>query len=769
MNRLALLTFYRALTRHKLYAALNIGGLGVGIAVFLVLALYVRFETGYETWLPHHDELYLIESHYSDDNSDLRARQSTPVAAWNAISRDLPDTLGTRLEPLNGTVVKDGIGVRERIAFVDPAFYKLFDLPVVEGDVRGALNSPANVILTERTAAKYFGGRSAVGQTLTVTTNGVAHSYRVAAVIKDLPSDTDLDFDLLTRLIPTEDKASPLYKGDHQWNYSGPRTYVRLGDAGVAQRFDGQLSGVVARHAQSETPEEPGYTLSLSTKPLVEVHFEQPGSRLTVLTLGIVGVLTLLIAIVNYVNLATARAGMRAREVAMRKVLGADRATLARHYVGEAIATTALAAFVGLVLAEIGLPLVDAAAGLPLTIRYVGAGGVLLPLVVLVLVVGVLAGIYPALILSRFPAAAVLASARSPGGGRAGARVREGLVVAQFAIAIAFVVGTMVLVAQTRHFRAADIGYERQNLLVVRSLSSSSLTSGQRDTIVHRLATVPGVTAVSVGNSVPGGGSFTSSNNFTVPGVPGPGPSIQFFEAMPGFFDVVGARLLAGRLFDPARVGDFDANLASADASPNGPIRTNVVLNRSAVHALHFASPEAAIGKSFGGATPKTIIGVIEDMRFGSPREHIPATMYDFAQRDLPSAIAARPLHRRSGGDAGCRPPGLAGLRAAGAVRCRDRRPAARHLLRAGRSCREPLHHRCGAGGGDRLRRAVGPRLVQHRAAGEGDRHPQDARRVLGRHRQVARRPVPAPGADRQPVRLAARLRGYADLARWIR
>ena len=184
---------------------------------------------------------------------------------------------------------------------------------------------------------------------------------------------------------------------------------------------------------------------------------------------------------VNYINLATARAGLRAREVAMRKVLGADRGTLARHYVGEAIATTAIAGFIGLVVAEIGLPLVNAAGGLALSIGYFGANGIVLPLVALVLVVGTVAGLYPAIMLARLPAAAVLASARSPGGGRAGTYVREALVVFQFAIAIAFIIGTMVLVGQTRHVRNADLGYHREGMMLVFSLGSQSLNNAQRD------------------------------------------------------------------------------------------------------------------------------------------------------------------------------------------------------------------------------------------------------------------------------------------------
>lgn len=633
MNPIVWLGFYRSLTRHKMFASLNIGGLAVGIAVFVVLGLYVRFETGYERWLPHHDQIYAIETVLKDD-PDYGAGLTTPVALWSAISRDLPAIVGTRLDTPTATVIQGGIGVSEKLARVDPNFFSVMELPAVQGDLHTALTSPSDIVITQRTAGKYFGTAPPVGKAMTLAFGGVEHLYRVTAVIADLPSNTDFDFDLIVPMTVTNDPANPAYAADHNWNYGSLRTFVRLPDADAAQRFSGDLTGVVARHAESETPGGDGAAIDLKLQRLTAMHFEAPGSELTVTTLGIVGLLTLLIAIVNYVNLATARAGLRAREVAMRKVLGADRATLARHYVGEAIATTGIAAFIGLMLAECSVPLINAAAGLTLHIHYVGGNGVLLPIVVLVIVIGTVAGIYPALVLSRFPAAAVLASARSPGGGRTGTRVREALVILQFTIAIAFVIGTLVLVAQTRHVRSADPGYDRQGILIVPSLASGSLDTAQRATLLHRFASVPGVSAVTVGNAVPGGGLMVTAANFKVPGISGPGPQLQSFQTTAGYFTLLDAKLVAGRVFDAARSGDVKATTATDATTRDGPMPVNVVLNRSAVAALRYASPQAAVGKTFGGDTPKTVIGVVEDMRFGSARSAVPPTLYEFQRSD---------------------------------------------------------------------------------------------------------------------------------------
>ena len=299
-------------------------------------------------------------------------------------------------------------------------------------------------------------------------------------------------------------------------------------------------------------------------------------------------------------------------------MLGADRAALVRQFLGEAVLTVSIAAVVGLMLAELGLPLVNAAGGMALTIPY----AVVVPaLVALVLVVGIAAGSYPALLLSHFPAAAVLASARAPGGGRAGTRTREALVVFQFGLAIAFIVCTMVLVAQTRHVRQTDLGFKREGLLVVRSLADSLVAPGQKRAVAAAIAALPGVRSIAIGNSAVGGSGEDNSDNVTLPGVPGDGPSLRWIVVGPRFFDVYGAKVLAGRVFDDAHGGDDKKTL------PKGA-PTNIVINRRAVPTLGFHSPRDAIGKTVGVGRPRTIVGVIDDMRFLSPREPNSATYY---------------------------------------------------------------------------------------------------------------------------------------------
>jgi putative ABC transport system permease protein len=620
MNRFVLLTLYRSLTRHKLYAALNIGGLAIGIAVLLVLGLYVRFETSYEKWLPNHDKIYVVQTVWNLPESPFNgAYPYTMGGLLEQIREDFPDTVGTRIRggKEGGNVVRNGIATKEDVAQVDSSFFQVFDLPMARGDGHRTLLDPTASLISESAARKYFGTTDPVGQTITIAMDA-QFTYRVAGVFRDLPSNSDLRFSVLIPLPKT-----PLSVNWFHWGSSSVGTYLRFDTPSAARAFQQKLLAFVDRRGLKDMGKDASKTQQLMLLPIERLHLEPEGResasrKLTVVTLGLVGLLTLLIAVVNYVNLTTARASLRAREVAIRKVLGADGGSLIRQFLGEAMLTVAIAALLGLVLAELGLPLVNAAGGLSLTIPYL----VVVPaLLLLVAFVGSAAGFYPAMVLSRFPAAAVLAAARAPGGGRAGTRIREALVVFQFGLAIAFIIGTGVLAAQNQHVRQADLGFQRDGLLVVQSLADTLVDPAQKHAVAMAIRALPGVTDVALGNSAVGGSGEDNSDNIQLPGVAGPGPSLRSIVVGPRFFDVYGTKILAGRVFDDAHGGD-DAN-ARAKGTP-----TNIVINRRAVPTLGFRSPQEAIGKTVGGNRPRTIIGVIDDMRFFSPRVPNSATYY---------------------------------------------------------------------------------------------------------------------------------------------
>lgn len=619
MNRSTLVSLYRSLTRHKLHAGLNIGGLAVGIAVFLVLGLYVRFETSFEKWLPRHDGIYVVQTIWNlEGSSSNGAFPYTMGGLLDQMREDFPGVVGTRIRggEAGGSVITNGYAVAEDVAQVDPSFFQVFDLPIAQGDGGKALRDPASALVSESFARRYFGTADAVGRTITVAMEAPS-SYRIGGVFRDLPANSDFR---LSVLIPMP--RTPPRENWFSWGSTSLQTFLRFDSEADAKTFAEKLPAFVNRRAYADLGKDAWEKQRLGLLPISRLHLEPEGSasasrKVTVVTLALVGLLTLLIAIVNYTNLATARAGLRAREVAMRKVLGADRGALIRQFLSEAMLTVAVAALAGLILAELALPVVNAAAGLSLAIPY----AVVVPaLLLLVLLVGAAAGFYPALLLSRFPAASVLASARAPGGGRAGTRIREALVVFQFGLAIALMIGTVVLLAQTRHVRQTDLGFQREGLIVVRSMSDRSLQPVQRRAVAEAIRKLPGVEQVALSSDAVGGGDV-NSESVPLPGVAGPGPSLGWVVTGPNFFELHGARLAAGRFFDDSR---------RADDAQDRPEREgrNIIINRRALAALGFSSADEAVGKTVGGARPRTIIGVVEDLRFGSPRSPNTPTYY---------------------------------------------------------------------------------------------------------------------------------------------
>ena len=635
MNRFALIALYRSLTRHKLYSALNIGGLAVGIAVFLVLGLYVRFETSFETWLPHHDQLYLVTTEFHLEDSPFNGNYpGTMGGLLEELRQDFPGIAGTRLRggKGGGTVLRGGEAMIEDVAQVDPSFFTLFDLPMVKGDGR-ALADPSSALISRTIARKYFGTSDPIGQTLTVGME-TPTAYRIAGGFEDLPTNSDLQFSIL---IPMPAAGPPGQWAWHQWGLIGVATWLRFPTPADARAFQQKLPAYIDQRATKDMGAHASKLMSLTLVPITQTHLLEPAgsqrtsAKLMVVALGAVGVLTLLIAIVNYVNLATARAGLRAREVAMRKVVGADRGMLVRQFLGEAMLTVAVAALMGLILAELGLPLVNAAGGLSLAIPY----ALVVPaLAVLVVLVGAAAGFYPALLLSRFQPAAVLASARGPGGGRAGARLREGLVVLQFGLAIAFIIGTVVLVSQTHHLRTADLGFRRDGLMVIPSLADPRLSQPQVRSLLAAFHEIPGVVSVGVADTAAGGGGNNSVEVVPLPGRPGARPTVQVITVGEDFFRTYAPRLLAGRLFGSAHGADDSTEWWKGNRA------RNIVIDRQAVTALGFRSPAEAVGKTVGGDAPRAIIGVIDQLRFFSPRSPDSPIYYQY-MHDVPGAPIA--------------------------------------------------------------------------------------------------------------------------------
>jgi putative ABC transport system permease protein len=641
-----LVTLYRSLTRHRLYAALNVFGLAVGIAVFLVLWLDVRFETSFEKWIPDAKQIYNVRSQWHEPGAPKDDFNSTMGGMLEELRTDYPNVVGTRLWPQPGSIRAGSDIKSETISIVDPNFFRVLALPFVRGNRSTALQRPGDVVLTQTMAQRYFGTEDAVGKRLRVDLMGSTYIFLVTGVIADPPKTTDLPLDFITPITPQ------LIAGADNWFHWGSehlQTFLRFTAPDAAAAFARNFPAFVDRHGAKDLigALAPHQQMSLGLRPLRSIHVGDTKAGPVITGLSVVGFLTLLLAAVNYVNLATARAGLRAREVAVRKVMGATPTALFAQFMAESLALAIVATLIGLALCEVALPLINSAGGLALKLDYFSADGPIPGVALVMLVVGIGAGLYPAVLLTGYRPAQVLASARTPGGGRGGRRVREGLVLFQFAIAIAFAASTAIIFNQLQYLRSADLGFKRDGLVVVTSFDDGQVSHAQQQSLLEAWKGVPGVIADTASNISPGTEDTTNGSNFKRQGQPGDGLNVYYNTVRPDFLKTFGAHLIAGRWLEPARGGDDRPTPPPGGWEPNKarPVR-NVVLNESAVRKLGFASPEAAVGQPLlegldGGAfTPLNVVGVIADTRLLSPHEPVQAAVFFLTTHEGFSMIA---------------------------------------------------------------------------------------------------------------------------------
>ncbi|MGR4865947.1 ABC transporter permease [Caulobacter sp. LARHSG274] len=628
MLRSILIAFWRSFTRRPLYAALNLLGLSLGVAAFLTLSLLHRFETSYESWTPERAKIYAGGVAFSIPGFTQDTMIGTMGGLLEELRTDYPDVQGVRDLSQPAIVHKGAAAFAEQVELVDADFLTFFKTPLLTGDAATALRDPSRVAISQEIARKYFGTDDAIGRTLEISDADGRAAYTVSAVIKTLPKNTDLKLDLLRLLTPAKIAKA---QGWRQWGSIQLNTYLKFDRPGAVRALEAQMPAFVDRQVGKAFGDGvvPHKMLRLRFVPLREVHLIDAKQRAAITALGLVGVVALGLALINYMNLATARAGMRAREVAVRKTLGAGPVALRAQFLGEAALTVALAFLIGLAMVELALPLINAAGGLSLGLDYRRDGPWLAGVFGVVLAAGLLAAVYPAFLLSGFKPAQVLASSRVPAGGRFSARLREGLVVFQFAAVVAAFILMLGFIAQIRHMQSADFGYRRDGLYLVTATRGVGVTPQQREAFWAAARQIPGVVGVAASTAAPADETFninTTATRLDRASRPELASTLSGSWIGPDYFQVLGTPLVAGRFLDAAHGGD-EQYVPKA-----GPETiTNILISRAAVRQLDYASPQAALDKllEYNGRKSR-IVGVVEDARFYSPTKKVSAKAYTF-------------------------------------------------------------------------------------------------------------------------------------------
>ena len=449
----------RALVKNKTYAFINIFGLAIGLAACLMLLLYVRYETSYDAWLPNAENTYQFQTHYKSKQTGEEADlQMAAYVSGQRLKADFPQiehmvyALGA--EP----VIRRGAESlsTENVLLVDNLFFDVLQFPFAAGDPRTALAQANNVVLTQSEARRVFGSENVLGRTLTMISRGRTVDYRITGIVRDLPRNSHVRFTIVARI----DMArwfddSPNFLTC--WGCQSGWIYFTLRPGADPAAIQAALPAWERRNIPNETlgnqTTNQGDEEDWRVTNVRDVHLGiaqdgtmKPGNdRQTIITFTIIAFLILGMACVNFTNLATARAGQRAREVALRKVLGANRRQLITQFLAESVLIAAMAMLLALALVELLLPALAHFLDADLAMRYFGWDGMLLPIVALTLIVGAAGGVYPAFYLSRFQPAQVLKANKSSAEASGSGILRNILVVAQFAVSIGLIICTAVV------------------------------------------------------------------------------------------------------------------------------------------------------------------------------------------------------------------------------------------------------------------------------------------------------------------------------------
>ncbi|WP_286829753.1 MULTISPECIES: ABC transporter permease [Kordiimonas] len=647
----------RNLIKHKLYSAINIVGLAVGLAACVMIMLFVRDELSYDKQWANADKLHRLHVTFAVPGREpfvtVSAQGPTKAALQNFFPEEIERV--TRFNGMNPVLRYGDAVFSESIMWTDSETVDMFDFNVVAGDLRAALNDNASLAINQSFAKKHFGDTDPIGQVITINNYDLERDYRIAAVFEDLPHNTVLDFQAMA-MIDEQDFVNQGWEFA-QWFSVNNYVYFQLKDGAsidtINSRLDdfananisipGQFTG--GREVQAsdfiEYTSQPMPEIQLDPRAPSGGEMKATGSMTTVLTFTAIAGLILLIACINFMNLATAKSTQRAREVAIRKVMGARRGQLITQFLGESILLALIGLTLGVVLVELFLPSFGEFLGKELVFDY--ADGVTLSILVgLVVAVGVLGGVYPALILSGFLPSRVLKANKSAETSGSAA-LRNVLVILQFTISIALIVATSVVYGQKFYATNMDPGFNKDNLMVINNVGRAGAVDKQQ-AFKEEVLRLPGVVGASYSSDAPASGN-ESNRSVEIPGSEAGSILIGTQSIDYEFLDTYQIPLVAGRNYSRDFATDI---LPKGQNNVDGEIQNGaIIVNEGALRRFGFGTPEQSVGKviqigiSDENLAQLEIIGVIPDTHFQSLRSVMRPEMY-FLEPDQYRSLTIR-------------------------------------------------------------------------------------------------------------------------------
>ncbi|MGD9347360.1 MAG: ABC transporter permease [Candidatus Aminicenantes bacterium] len=591
----------RNLLRYKGYSFINILGLAVGIAASVLIFLYVTHEMNYDKFHEKADRTFRITADWSNQGDSRIHQLGTPYILAQTIRDKYPQVESiTQLSGPLGDVVlryRDNAFKETDVFAAEPSFFDVFSFPLIKGDPKTSLKDPNMLVLTQSLAKKYFGDEDPMGKTIEVKASDDKLFFQVTGVMEDIPHNSHFRFDMLISM-------KTIYPEPRMgWTWNNYTTYITLQNGvtqGLMEEKLVEIDKVYCEGGQEHIP------WIWTLEPITRIHLHsdlvtgnQPnGSMAYIRLFSGVALLILLIAGINFVNLATARSARRAKEVGLRKVVGSQRKQLVHQFLGESVLLSLIALIIAVILIEVALPLYRNLTGKILGLDYFGSPFVIPGLLGLALGVGILAGLYPAFFLSSFKLTHVLKGSPSAGRGRGALVLRNGLVVFQFTMSVLLIIGSLAIFRQLNYMKNQRLGFDKEHVVVIHNADT---LGGQLAPYMERLKQQSDILGVSAVRSIPGRG--TPNWGMGVEGIPRERPlNMNFMTCDQDFADVLDIKMLEGRFMSRDYPSDVDA----------------VVINKKAAEYFGIENPIGKKLRIWWTEKNLTIIGIIDNFHFES-------------------------------------------------------------------------------------------------------------------------------------------------------
>lgn len=643
-NNIAMIKNYlkiavRQLLKQKMYSAIKIGGFALSIAACLLIALYIRNETSFDKYYPESDRLYRLIGEYKDGGRDEKG-VDFPAPMALALKSDFPEVENAgRLMP-NSLFWGAGANELKRadaadntheegFAYADQPFLDILHIPMLFGDARHALTEPLTMVISKDKADKYFPGQNPVGKVMYLN-NNKEKPYRIAAVMQNFPATSHLHFDFLLTL-----KGIEFWNGEQNyWGASNYSNYILLKKGtNIAQLEKKLTAGILKTYVIPEmikSGDKNASTVSsksfLHLQPIGDINLKSydihdgasHGDMRFIWLFGAVAGFILVIACINFINLSTAKSANRAKEVGLRKVVGSQRSGLIAQFLTESMLFSFLSFALGLVLAAVLLPYFNVLASKSLTMPW--QEWWLVPTILIAaIVIGVIAGIYPAFYLSSFKPIEVLKGKLSVGS--KSSILRNGLVVFQFTTSIILIISTFIIYNQMKYILNKKVGFEKDQVVMIQGTNT---LDNQVLSFKNELLKLPSVKSASISDFLPVSGTKRNGNMFYNEGKrkEEAGVGSQFWDIDADYIKTMGMKLVAGRNFNPTMKTDSQA----------------VIINQTLANKLNLKNP---IGKRITNyGAPMLVIGVVQDFNFESMRDGIQGMVFHLS--NSPSIVSVK-------------------------------------------------------------------------------------------------------------------------------